>query len=242
MIKVIVALSGGVDSSFAAWLLIQKGYMVEGVCLDLFGGSEAPERALDVGERLGIRVHILDRKQRFQEEIIDDFCRSYHAGLTPNPCAACNPLIKFGSLLEFAAEHGAEKIATGHYARCIQDQDTGIHNLYKGLDARKDQSYFLYHLDQEVLQKTIFPLGESTKTEVRAAAAIAGLPMAAAKDSQEICFIPDGDYIGFLRRRANGADKAGGLISDGLILDDLIASGLTSDGLIARKLIHSGLI
>jgi tRNA-specific 2-thiouridylase len=210
--KVAVAMSGGVDSSYAAGLLLQPGYEVEGVCFDLYEGSRAPEQALAAGDRLGIPVHIRDQRQRFRDEIIEYFCRSYHAGITPDPCAICNPRIKFHYLLEAAAELGAEKIATGHYVRCVQDQDSGIYSLYMAVDGKKDQSYFMYSLGQDALRYALFPLGELTKTQVRAAAALAGLPAAAAKDSQEICFIPDGDYVGYLRRHAERTGMAGGLI------------------------------
>ncbi|MCL1804402.1 MAG: tRNA 2-thiouridine(34) synthase MnmA [Clostridiales bacterium] len=197
--KVVVALSGGVDSSFAALLLQRRGYAVEGLCLDLFEGTKAPEEAKAAGERLGIRVKVLDRRQAFREEVQEYFYQSYQAGLTPNPCAACNPAVKFRALSEAAEEAGAEWIATGHYARCVYDGDAGGYKLLRGADHRKDQSYFLYRLGQETLARVLFPLGDLTKEEVRAFAGPAGLPAATRRDSQEICFIPEGDYRSFIQ-------------------------------------------
>jgi tRNA-specific 2-thiouridylase len=204
--KVAVAFSGGVDSSYTAWLLMRQGYEVEGVCLDLFASSRAPAEAVEAGQWLGISVHVVERRELFQEAVVDYFCRTYHAGLTPNPCAICNPAIKFALLLEVAKGLGAAKVATGHYARCIYDRPSGLYQLLRGKDGKKDQSYFLYRLGQDSLSKVLFPLGELTKEEVRAEAAKAGLPPAAKRDSQEVCFIPDGDYQSFLRGQPGGAE------------------------------------
>jgi len=205
--KVVVALSGGVDSCYAAWLLKDRGYEVEGICLDLYEGGEAPAEATKAGNLLGISVRVMGKREAFGKEVVEYFRCAYHAGLTPNPCAVCNPTVKFAALREAAKEVGADYIATGHYARCIQDRDSGLFGLYQGRDIKKDQSYFLYRLSQEALRQLIFPLGDMTKEEVRAGAEKAGLPTASKKDSQEICFIPDGNRIGFLRQLASGTDR-----------------------------------
>ncbi|MCL1848473.1 MAG: tRNA 2-thiouridine(34) synthase MnmA [Clostridiales bacterium] len=202
MDKVIVAMSGGVDSSYAAWLLLQQGYAVEGVCLDLFPGSKAPADAAEAGDKLGVKVHVVQAHRLFHDKVVEAFCQAYCAGLTPNPCTMCNPDVKFMLLLQAADECGAQAIATGHYARTGYDPDTGLFSLLRGMDADKDQSYFLYRLGQGVLRRVLFPLGELTKEQVRRGAAAAGLPAAGKRDSQDICFIPDGEYQGFIRRYA----------------------------------------
>ena len=208
--KVIVAMSGGGDSSYAAYLLREQGYEVEGLCLDLFPGSAAPSEAREAGEAIGIRVHVVNKHGLFDREVVDYFCRTYRGGRTPNPCAVCNPAVKFVSLLETAAGLGADMIATGHYARCVYEEGSGGYQLYRGIDLKKDQSYFLYGLGQEVLKRALFPLGGYTKEEVRLLAARAGLPAAAKRDSWDVCFIPDGDYPDFLRRRAAGSTVESG--------------------------------
>ena len=208
----IVAMSGGVDSSFAAYLLREQGYEVEGLCLDLFPGSAAPSEAREAGEAIGIRVHVVEKHTLFDEEVVDYFCRTYGGGRTPNPCAVCNPAVKFPLLLAAADDLGADVIATGHYARCVYEEGSGDYQLYRGIDIKKDQSYFLYGLGQDVLKRALFPLGGYTKEEVRRQAARAGLPAAAKRDSWDVCFIPDGDYPDFLRRRAADVDKDPGAV------------------------------
>lgn len=198
--KIMAALSGGVDSAVTALRLIRLGYAVEGVTMTLFNGSKALQEAQKTADFLKIRLHHLDLTQAFDAEVIQYFCRTYAAGLTPNPCVVCNPKIKFRHLLDFALRQGACKLATGHYARCLFDRETQQHFLLKGCDPKKDQSYFLYGLSQEILSKTLFPLGCSTKDEVRQEAAQAGIPPAEKKDSQEVCFIPENNYQAFLKR------------------------------------------
>lgn len=207
--KVIVALSGGVDSAYTAYALRQQGYEVRGLCLELFEGSTAAADALLVGEKLGIQVDIVKSHELFQRQVVDYFCGTYGKGQTPNPCVACNPGVKFAALMKAAAEQGADKVATGHYVRCLYDEASAQYQLWRAKDPKKDQSYFLYRLNQTILSKAIFPLGGYTKDEVRALAAQAGIPVAQKRDSQEICFIPDGDYQSFLQRQAEQTRQAG---------------------------------
>jgi len=206
--KVLVALSGGVDSAYAAWLLLREGYELEGVCLYMYEGSAAPSEAREVAGKLGIPLRVIDVKERFSREVVDDFRRVYNQGMTPNPCVICNPLVKFDALQKAADESGAKYIATGHYARIGSAPDGDRRLLLRARDVKKDQSYFLYRLSREILRRVIFPLGELTKEETRAGAGSAGLSAAKKKDSQEICFIPDGDYQSFLRGR--GFEESGG--------------------------------
>jgi len=207
--KVLVAMSGGVDSSVTAALLQERGYDVIGVTMQLYEPRERPAGGktccsltdvMDAGrvaKRLGIPFEVLDLRQKFQEMVIDDFVREYAAGRTPNPCARCNERIKFGALLEMASSFGADLLATGHYAR-IEKDETGAYQLLKGLDQRKDQSYFLFAMTGDQLARTILPIGSLEKHEVRQLAQKFNLPTASKQESQEICFIPDNDYVRFL--------------------------------------------
>lgn len=201
--RVAVALSGGVDSAVAAALLRAQGYEVIGVHL-LFSrsgdGGAGLNLVREVGSRLGIEVQVLDFSREFEQLVIEPFCREYGAGRTPNPCIVCNRRLKFELLHKELARSGVELIATGHYARIVRDEAGSFH-LLRGVDPRKDQSYFLYTLDQEQLGRVLFPVGGITKEEVREQAQRFGLPNAERLESQEICFIPDGDYTGFIRRR-----------------------------------------
>ncbi len=221
MKKVIVALSGGVDSAYTAYTLQQQGYEVRGLCLELFAGSTAAADALLVGKKLGIQVDVVKSHELFQQQVVDYFCSTYGKGQTPNPCVACNPGVKFAALMKAAAELGAERVATGHYARCLYDETAAQYQLWRAKDPKKDQSYFLYRLSQDILSKVIFPLGGYTKDEVRALAAQAGIPVAQKRDSQEICFIPDGDYQSFLRRQA-AATGSQEIAGPGLIAGDFV--------------------
>jgi tRNA-specific 2-thiouridylase len=200
--KVAVAMSGGVDSSVVAALLKQEGHDVFGVTMKLTDGDnnqEAVEDARNVAEKLEIPHYVIDLRDIFARVIIADFCREYSLGNTPNPCILCNRYIKFGVLWERAKELGADFLATGHYARVEQDTAGGKYLLKKGKDQHKDQSYFLYRLKQEQLSHTLFPIGNLTKETVRRIAGELKLPVAARPESQEICFIPGNDYIGFLK-------------------------------------------
>jgi len=219
---VLVAMSGGVDSSVAAALLVRQGHRVIGVTMKTFCYQEAeaelagPTRSccgLDgimdaraVANRLGIAHYVFDVEREFTRDVIDDFVREYAAGRTPNPCVRCNGNTKFRDLLRRGKMLGCDAIATGHYARMGAD-DRGRPVLLRGVDANKDQSYFLWALPPEMLPQLMFPLGELTKPEVRAIARELGLETADKPESMEICFVPDGDYPRFLGKRL-GADHA----------------------------------
>jgi tRNA-specific 2-thiouridylase len=205
--KIAVAMSGGVDSSVTAALLKQQGHDVIGITMRLFtpcvtGCGSAAHDAAVVARHLDIPHHVVDFEAEFRELIIKDFIAEYGCGHTPNPCVRCNRFIKFGLLLDKAQALGAEILATGHYVRKSADPD-GICHLHIARNTPKDQSYFLYTLTQERLTRLLFPLGElESKDEVRRLAREFGLPVAEKNDSQEVCFIPDDEYVAFLEGSA----------------------------------------
>jgi tRNA-specific 2-thiouridylase len=203
--KIAVAMSGGVDSTVAAALLHEQGYEVIGLWMHVLGEDSLEEipsfrDALSSALSIGIPLFPVDLRSPFQEEIIDYFLQEYLAGRTPNPCVLCNPRIKFGPLMERGRELGAEIFATGHYARTKWDPEKKRFVLLKGIDAEKDQSYFLWGLTQEQLAQCLFPNGELTKEQVREEAKKRGFPATERAESQEICFIPHGDYRDFLNK------------------------------------------
>ena len=209
MTAVCVAMSGGVDSAGAALLLRQAGYAVSGVTLRLHtckdrpglcGSSEDIDAAREAAAAIGIPHTVLDLQDLFAREVMDRFVSEYVRGRTPNPCIDCNRAVKFGALLGWALNHGAEFLATGHYARIGYDEAAGRHLLLRGQDPRKDQSYVLYQLTQHQLRHLLLPVGTYEKPALRRLAEEAGLSNAGKADSQDICFIPDGDYPAFLRR------------------------------------------
>lgn len=217
--KIMAAMSGGVDSSAAALILKDK-YSVCGGTLKLCDDAPAAE-AKKVCDFLGIEHHVFDFKAQFKEYVIDDFARSYMSGLTPNPCIICNNKIKFGLLLDAAEKLGCNKIATGHYANVEYDDLSGRYLLKKASDPSKDQTYVLYGLSQRVLSKIIFPLSQLSKDEIREIARGGGLPAAEKKDSQDICFIPDKDYIRFLKDNYGAAENRGDFVlKDGTVLGE----------------------
>jgi len=220
--KVVVAMSGGVDSSVAAALLKEQGYAVTGVTLRLWAEGEVENRCCSSGAEedarqvchiLGIPHYSLNFEREFKERVVNYFCEEYARGHTPNPCLPCNRYIRFGLLLKKALALGADYLATGHYAR-VRSKD-GRYRLLKGVDPRKDQSYFLYMLGQEQLRHILLPIGDYTKDKVRAMARERGLPVAEKAESQEICFIPDNDYRRFLREHVNEAIRPGPIIDKG---------------------------
>lgn len=210
--RVVVGMSGGVDSSAAAALLLEKGYDVVGITLKLWPqdcisraedkccGPQAVTDARAVCHRLGIPFYLVDESADFQQQVIQYFAEEYKAGRTPNPCVMCNEKLKFGTLLTRARKLGAEFIATGHYARIERDTRTGRQLLKRGRDPRRDQSYFLFSLRQHQLARALFPLGELHKTETREVAREKSLKTADKEESMEICFVPDNDYGRFLRQ------------------------------------------
>jgi len=214
-----VAMSGGVDSSVTAALLKAAGHRVFGITMRLWDGADgAVADARRVAALLGIEHHVASFEGCFDREIMDYFASEYVSGRTPNPCARCNQLIKFGALLDTAQQLGAELLATGHYAR-IESGSDGEPHLFKAINLPKDQSYFLFALRREQLRRILFPLGAiSDKSEVRRLAAAMGLPVAEKSDSQDICFIPDGDYTGFLERRGIDSRPGDFIRADGRVV------------------------
>ena len=213
-------MSGGVDSSVSAALLVRQGDTVEGatmkltqgLCCDI-GSAQAVCQHLDIPHR------VIDAQSEFSAGIVRDFISEYRSGRTPNPCIRCNDLVKFQLLLEYARSNGFDYLATGHYARIEQDSSTLRFLLKKGVDAGKDQSYFLYRLTQEQMRTVLFPLGGMRKTEVRSLARELALPAAERPESQEICFVPDNDYRSFLKEHAPETLRPGDLVmTDGKIV------------------------
>jgi len=225
--RLVVGMSGGVDSSVAAALLVEQGVEVIGITLRVwpwrepeestrkFGCCCSPETVADaraVARRLGIPYYLLNTEREFERAVIEPFARAYAEARTPVPCVACNRDVKFGSLLQRARAWDATAVATGHYARITREPATGRFLLWRGRDARKDQSDFLWPLDQAQLAAARFPVGDLTKEAVREKARQLGLETADKPESQEICFIPDDDYRGFLRRRVPEAFGPGPIV------------------------------
>lgn len=219
MARVAVAMSGGVDSSLTAALLIERGFDVFGLTMRLDDDDKNLSDAKKVCEHFGISHHVADFRKIFREKVENYFVAEYLRGRTPNPCVRCNREIKFGALYDLAKTLGADYFATGHYARIIFED--GRYKLKKAVDERKDQSYVLYNLTAEKLSKIILPLGEFSKVETRKLAAEKNLPVAQKPDSQEICFVPNDDYKSFIASRAPDAQalQAGEIVSsDGKVL------------------------
>jgi len=222
--RVVVGMSGGVDSSAAAALLLEQGYDVIGITLKLWPqdcvnraedkccGPQAVTDARAVSHKLNIPYYLVDEAAEFQQQVINYFAEEYRAGRTPNPCVMCNEKLKFGTLISRARKLGATLVATGHFARTEKCRDTGRTLLKRGKDPRKDQSYFLFSLKQEQLSQTIFPLGEMLKSETRAVARECELKTADKEESMEICFVPDRDYGKFLEQSKLVTRHAGDIV------------------------------
>lgn len=218
---VAVAMSGGVDSSTTAAVLKREGFEVVGMTMRLPGlerfadspggccGIRGVEDARAVAEAIGFPFYAIDYEAEFTEKVIGPFCKEYLSGRTPNPCIACNEIMKFELLLDRARRLGASYLATGHYARRAYDNDVGRYTLRRGVDAGKDQSYFLYSMTQAHIERVIFPLGGFEKEEVRAMAREFALPVCEKEESQDICFAPDGDYARIVEKTCPGAAVPG---------------------------------
>ncbi|HIZ11208.1 MAG TPA: tRNA 2-thiouridine(34) synthase MnmA [Candidatus Eubacterium faecavium] len=226
--KALIAMSGGVDSSVAALLMKKAGYDCIGAMMRLWGGANEQDEkdAAAVAERLGIPFYVFDCSDEFQNRVINKFIDTYEKGATPNPCLDCNRYMKFGALYRKARELGCNYIATGHYAVTELDKTTGRYLLKKAADSAKDQSYVLYSLSQEILRHVILPLGRHTKSEIRTIAQENGFVNSHKKESQDICFVPDGDYASFIERERGKTYPPGEFV--------------TTDGEIVGR--HSGII
>jgi tRNA-uridine 2-sulfurtransferase len=220
--RVFVAMSGGVDSSVAAALLVRAGHDVVGVTMQLLpsgdfeGGccsTSAVRDAHRVCDLIGIPHYTLNVRDEFRRDVVEDFCDAYAAGRTPNPCIVCNDRIKFVELWRRARLQGAEYLATGHYARVLREGE-GHLRLARGVDPAKDQSYFLYRMTQEHLGRTLFPVGELTKPEVRRIAEELGLPTARTPESQEVCFVPADDTAAFVATRRPATAEPGPIVDE----------------------------
>ena len=225
--RVMIGMSGGVDSSVAAYLLKKQGYEVIGVTMKLWqddeeydliendGGCcslEAVEDARAVADKLGIPFYVLNFKEVFKEKVIDYFIDEYLQGRTPNPCIACNKHIKFDDLYRRAMALGCDYVATGHYAKIEKDEETGRYLLTKSVTDKKDQTYALYNLTQEQLEHTLLPIGDYEKERVREIAKEMGMDVHNKPDSQEICFVKDNDYANYVKRHSNKRIKEGNFV------------------------------
>lgn len=225
MKQVVVGMSGGVDSTVAAFRLKDSGYEVHGVMLRLWKAGDAfthsqeehESSAMEAARQLGIRFEILDVRQQFRDRVVAYFIRGYEQGITPNPCFFCNRMLKFDFLQQYADQHQLDWISSGHYARV--ERSNGEVHLYRGVDPKKDQSYMLSSLRIEQLSRLVLPLGTMTKTEVRQIAQEQGFQAAASKESQDVCFLPVGDYRAFLEQQNADINHPGEIVNrDGQVI------------------------
>lgn len=217
--RILLGMSGGLDSTYAAKKLIDEGHSVEGAVVLMHAYTEI-DASRESAEALGIKLHIIDCRKRFEERVVTNFTDEYKKGRTPNPCVICNSEIKFSALYEFAQNNGFDKIATGHYADilCIDTETGKRYAVSCAADAKKDQTYMLWRLSQNILSKLIFPLYNEHKANVRAAATEAGLTAADREESQEICFIPSGNYKEFVDMRGEPSKEGDFIDEDGNVI------------------------
>lgn len=243
--KVVIAMSGGVDSSACASLMLKEGYDCIGMTMRLWKGEEAEMQACStqsccgsesvedarlVAETLGIPYYAINFREEFWQEVVQVFAEEYFSGKTPSPCILCNEKLKFDTLYKKAMEIGATKVCTGHYARVGFDEGTGRWNLLRGMDRKKDQSYFLFSMTQDQLSKTLFPVGVYDKETIRSIAAEADLITAKKPESMDICFIPDGNYQRFLEKHfPDMAKESKGIVkhTSGKVLGEKAIHGVT---------------
>ncbi|WP_304205503.1 tRNA 2-thiouridine(34) synthase MnmA [Peptostreptococcus russellii] len=211
--RVLLGMSGGVDSTVAAYLLREEGYEVVGATMKLWVPENIENTAIvdakKMADKLGLEHHVIDLEDKFKSTVVKHFIDGYYEGSTPNPCIFCNKHIKFDLMFDVADELGCQYIATGHYCRIIKNEETSKYELIKAVTDKKDQSYMMYNLNQEKLSRILFPIGEYDKSEIREIAEKVGLEVYNKPDSQDICFIPDGDYEKFLEKYSGRKDKKG---------------------------------
>lgn len=211
--RVLLGMSGGVDSTVAAYLLKEQGYEVVGATMKLWVPEDVENTAIadakKMADKLGVEHHVIDLENKFRETVVEHFIDGYYNGITPNPCVFCNKHIKFDLMFKVADELGCKYVATGHYSRIVKNDETGKFELIRAVTDKKDQSYMMYNLNQEKLARILFPIGEYDKSEIRKIAEKVGLEVYNKPDSQDICFIPDGDYEKFLEKYSGRKDKKG---------------------------------
>lgn len=216
--KILVGMSGGLDSTYAALKLLDEGHSVEGAVLVMHEFTDVCD-AIAAADAIGIKLHVIDCTAEFRA-VKENFVGEYRKGRTPNPCIICNPLVKFKGLYDFAVANGFDRIATGHYARVEKIVDNGEerYTLARAKDGRKDQTYMLYRLSQDILSMLVLPLSDDVKSDVRARAEEIGLAVASKKESQEICFIPDGDYAKYIEDKTGTVPEGDFVDNEGYVL------------------------
>ena len=219
--RILLGMSGGLDSTYAAYELLSQGHTVEGAVLKMHEYTDI-QSASDSAESLGIPLHVIDCREEFEKKVISNFLDEYPKGRTPNPCVVCNSSVKFFELFEYANKNGFDAIATGHYARVVKREYKGreLYTLSCAKDSKKDQTYVLWRLSQDILSKLILPLADSEKADIREKAYEMSLKAAARDESQEICFVPDGDYASFIEERTALSKKGNFVDEDGNVLGE----------------------